>query len=67
MVYHIPKMKGLGRILRPGERVKGPINNNDNNNDDNDNNNAIIGVLASCCLEGQHEEKLIKTIIAIFM
>ena len=56
MVCHIPKMKGIGQELRPVERAKGQINNDNDYNDDNDDNNAIIGVQASCCLQGQHEE-----------
>ena len=50
IVYHVLKIKGLGRKFQPVERVKGQINNNYNDN------NAIIGVLASSCLEGQHDE-----------
>ena len=50
IVYHIKKNKGLGRKLRPAERVKGPIKKKDKDNDKN----RIIGVLASSCLEGQH-------------
>ena len=49
MVSHIAKIKGIIQELRPADRDIGQINND---NDDN----AIIGVQASSCLEGQHEE-----------